>query len=271
MIVAGDLFGWDTEFPVMVIEWADEEKAAQEKLNKRKHEVENRISRAIDNSLRYVYYNIEELKDQLYSDIEDQLKYDDEFENKSFKLDLVDSGDRYNPGLLVIVDDKYESFISYDDLNFKDKKDFELDDIDLDELTNWLDEDLQAKYALTTDFLQSKELLQDLAAEFGVDYPESGDPVKICQFIKGQRPECEVLSLGIVPCKYSDYIYEPLDDNRYAVIKYGDKLYDYTSIRYLKQGVLPSPRQPRILTLDPQASRVLGIKIYKDGNYIIAV
>ena len=70
MIVAGDLFGWDTKFPVMIIRWADEEKASAEKENIRKNKVENEISRAIDKALRYYYNNIDELKDQLYSEIE---------------------------------------------------------------------------------------------------------------------------------------------------------------------------------------------------------
>ena len=61
MMVAGDLFGWDKEFPVQIIRWVDEERAKQEKEWKHKREIERYLERAINKALRYKYYNIEEL------------------------------------------------------------------------------------------------------------------------------------------------------------------------------------------------------------------
>lgn len=271
MIVAGDLFGWDTRFPVMVIKWADEEKAAQEKENKRKNEVENNISRAIDKALRYKYYNIDELKDQLYSEIENQLKYDDEFEGRSFKLDLVDSGDKANPGLLVIVDNKYECFINYDEIHIQEKSvEDEFDDEDIsDWLKDLLNENVEKTYAYAHDYLMSDELQNELIIEFGEEYSYQPICKEVCDFIAKRCKDCEPLSFAIGVWKYDKNEFEPISMKGHCVIKHKDRLYDFTSNQYLDYDITPAKTQPRILEFDSEMSEALNTNIYKDGNYII--
>lgn len=277
MIVAGDLFGWDTEFPVMVIKWADEEKAAQEKANKRKNEVENNISRAIDKALRYKYYNLDDLKDQLYSEIQYQLKYDDEFEDKEFTLDLVDSGDEVNPGLLVIVDNKYECFISYDDIqiqvqsleaDFNDEDINDLDDLDITDL-DWLN--LNESMDVIESFLTSKSLQKQLAEEFGSGYAAKPICNKVCKFIKDLEPRCEMLDFMIAVWKLDDHTAEPISVKGHCVIRYNNKLYDYTSHQFDDYGIDVAKTEPRILIREADLDEFFGADAYADGNYVITV
>ena len=268
MIVAGDLFGWDTKFPVMVIKWADEEKAAQEKENKRKNEVENNISRAIDKALRYKYYNINELKDQLYSEIENQLKYDDEFENRSFKLDLVDSGDKANPGLLAIVDNKYECFIDYDEIEFQEKS-LE-DDLDDEDISDWLRDLLNEEYVIPEEFLRSKELQDDLIMQFGENFSEKPICKEVCEYVKDRCPKCELLSFAISVWKDLGAEFECISNKGHCVIRLDNNLYDYTSNQYIDYGIDYSDGV-RILPYNEKLSKALNAKIYSNKNYMIVV
>ena len=144
MMVAGDLFGWDMKFPVQIIKWVDEDRAKQEKEYKHKREIERYLQKAVKKALRYKYYNIDELKDQLYSEFKDEVRYIDEFENREFDLDLTDSGDEETPGYLAIIDNKYECFIDYEDIQWlTEKPDIEVDDLedlDYDDLSDWMKE-----------------------------------------------------------------------------------------------------------------------------------
>lgn len=280
MIVAGDLFGWDTKFPVMVIKWADEEKAAQEKENKRKNEVENNISKAIDKALRYKYYNIDELKDQLYSEIQDELKYDDEFENRSFTLDLVDSGDITNPGLLVIVDNKYECFIDYDDIQLQEKSSYntldsytDLDDLIIDNNSEeWLNSYLNESQSAdsTINFLTSSALINELKTKFGSNFYNKPVCKHVCEYIANRCDRCEALKFEIGVWKLSGDDIEPISIKGHCVIRYQDKLYDFTSGQYSQYGISEG-ELPRILEYDSTLSKIYNIDIYRDNDYIITV
>ena len=269
MIVAGDLFGWDTKFPVMLIKWADEEKAAQEKENKRKNEVENNISKAIDKALRYRYYKIDELKDQLYAEIEAQLKYDDEFEGRSFKLDLVDSGDKTNPGLLTIVDNKYECFIAYEEIQLQEPSIAD----ELDDEDDWLFETygISRIFPNVHTFLTSDALHNDLIMNFGNDYSKSDLHKEICNYIKDRCPECDIVYLGVSVWRDAEADFAPLMESGYAVIKYRDKLYDFTSHQFDALGLKANDMQPRVLSYNERLSNKLRTDIYSDGDYIISI
>ena len=53
MMVAGDLFGWDTKFPVQIIKWVDENRAIEEREWKHKRKIERYLDIAIERALRY--------------------------------------------------------------------------------------------------------------------------------------------------------------------------------------------------------------------------
>ena len=73
MYTAAELTSWDTEFPVLVIDWADAELHRKQQEQQRISEDEYRIERAISEALRYEYDEIEEFYDEL------QLRIDTNF------------------------------------------------------------------------------------------------------------------------------------------------------------------------------------------------
>ena len=130
MMVAGDLFGWDHKFPVLIIEWADEELAKKRFDEEHVLKIRSRMQRAVYTALLYNYYNIEELKDQLLSELEDELIYEPEFENNNLSIDLTCNDDICK----VILNNKYEYEFDFNEIKLKVSPDqfFDLDDLDDD-------------------------------------------------------------------------------------------------------------------------------------------
>ena len=277
MMVAGDLIGWDTKFPVQIIKWVDQDRANQEKEWKHKREIERYLQRAVDRALRYKYYNIKELEDQLYSEFETEVRYVDEFEDRVFKLDLTDSGDTEDPGLLVIIDNKYECFISLSEIQWLPKKDEvestdDLEDLDVEDLSDWMKELLSEEYAHINNpdsFLVSNELLDQLEEEFGNDYYKKNLCEEVCKFVKSKCNQCELLSFAIGVFKLGNYELEPISTKGHCVIRYNNKVYDYTSNQYDSYGITPARTQPRILTYNDKLSKKYEAEVYSDNDYIV--
>lgn len=268
MIVAGDIFGWNTKFPVMVIKWVDKQKADQEKKNIRINKVNSYIDRAIDKSLRYNYNNIDDLKDQLYSDILYELKYDNEFEIDGVDLRVV--RDIEDNGFDIIVNSIYTSHIDDSEINFIDNSDEDSDD-DL----SWIDDDfmnslITENYMYTKEYLVSKQLQKELTDEFGPDYYEKPVCREVCEFINSRCPEAKILSLAIGVWKYDNYELEPISIKGHAVILFQNTIYDYTSEQYLSYGIQPAQSIPRILEIDNKLSNSFGVTVYRDRDYLIS-
>lgn len=281
MMVAGDLFGWDKEFPVQIIKWVDEERAKQEKEWKNKREIERYLRRAINNALRYKYYNIEELKDQLHSEFESEVRYVDEFENRDFELDMVNSGDKEDPGFLIIVDNSYEGFIPQDKIQWLPKNDEidseDLDSLDDEDLSDWMKDLLSETDSTkinesmdsTEQFLMSKELLEKLESKFGIDYYNKPLCKEVCEYIHELCNKCIILEFAIGVWKYEDYSLEPISNKGHCVIKYNNKIYDYTSGQYDDYGISPADSQPRVLSYNKEFSDAFGLDTYIDKDYVI--
>ena len=280
MMVAGDLFGWDTKFPVQIIKWVDEEKAKEEKEWKHIRKIERYLQLAVERSLRYNYYNIEELKDQLSSEFETEVRYLDEFEGRYFKLELEKVDDDI---LVVIIDNKYRWEFPFESIHFIDasnKEDIDLEDIDLDDLSDWMKDlladlenekkKLNEHHVITSEFLVSDELLSQIEEKFGPDYYKKPLCKEVCEFVADKCPECKMLSFAIAVWKLENYELEPISVKGHCVIKYDNKLYDYTSDQYLKYGITPAKSQPRILEYNEEYSKAFDADIYVDGNYIIS-
>ena len=149
MFVAGERFGWNTKFPVMIVNYVSEERAQKEKENKHISEVQRYMRAGIRNASYYRYYSIDELKDQLISSIYNELRWMDEFEDKDLQLSL--DRDDIEGGYTIIVNDKYTEFMSDEQIRMEDKpvddsdNDIVLDDVD-DELLKYIDiEDIDLK------------------------------------------------------------------------------------------------------------------------------
>ena len=147
MYVAGERFGWNTKHPVMVVHYVDEERAIKAKENKHINEVRRYMRSGIKNASYYTYNSIDELKQQLTDSIYNELRWLDEFENKTLEIDLV----REDDGYTVIVNDKYDEFMSDEQIRMQDLpqevgSNTDIDDIDIEDMlddndiSNWLKE-----------------------------------------------------------------------------------------------------------------------------------
>ena len=284
MMVAGDLFGWDKKFPVQIIKWVDEDRATQEKEWKHKREIERYLSRAVDKALRYKYYNIEEFKDQLYSEFETEVRYVDEFEDRNFELELVDSGDKEDPGFIAIIDKKYEAFVDLSRIQWIPKPDEtdsdDLEDIDLSDLdlSDWMKEFLDKKESLTEGQesydLVNNQQIDAITEKFGDDYASKPLEREVCEFVLNKVHKGQIWDKAVLVCKENNSSYS-LDvineDKSYCIIIYKEQLYDYTSAQFDKFGFTKSKSPVRVLNKDFELSKAFDLEVYRDNDYIICM
>lgn len=137
MLVIGDMFGWDHKVPVLVVDWVDKQRAYDEAKRARITKIENKLSRAIDDTLHYSFKNIEEVEDQLQWALDKEFEYSDEIETP-VKFVLTQDKDK----VIVSVGEATVEF-DYEDINFtdsNDNEDFDIDDIE-DVLTRYFGDD----------------------------------------------------------------------------------------------------------------------------------
>ena len=142
MYVAGELFGWDTKFPVLQIYIKD-----KDKYNKAKQEEKDEvIYRAIDRAVRYAYSNytysnIEEIKDELDWQLASQLEDVLEYKKITYKVD--------EDVISIIIDGKLwdKAYLSDFDID-ENKETADIDDTDLDDLDDEEIEKLEKELGL---------------------------------------------------------------------------------------------------------------------------
>jgi hypothetical protein len=131
MLVAAELFGWDHEFPVLIVEWADEQRAFEQAIQKQRDELRRHIRNAVDKALKYNYTEL--------ADFENELKYhlDYEFEWIDEPVRAVSVKHEADDTTYVTVNDVTYSFatraINIEEVSEDD--DFNIEDIDNIEFT----------------------------------------------------------------------------------------------------------------------------------------
>jgi hypothetical protein len=70
MLVAAELFGWDHKFPVLIVEWVDEEKAKRKAKEKEDQRVRKYIRDAVEDALHYIYDSLEEFEDECKAQVD---------------------------------------------------------------------------------------------------------------------------------------------------------------------------------------------------------
>ena len=130
MLVAAELFGWDQEFPVLIIEWADEERAKRHAKEKHDTEIRRYIKRAVDRALEYNYTDLEDFKDNL--------KYilDQEFE---YVIATIKSWSiSHSNGVSSVTVNEVTYDFATNDINIKEveEDDFDIEDIDYIEFSD---------------------------------------------------------------------------------------------------------------------------------------
>lgn len=137
MMVIGDMFGWNHKVPVLVVDYADKERAAVEKEQKRSEMIRSYIKQAVSKSLEYKYTNIEELREQLQWELDKAFEfYDDISTPVQFEL----TSDEENKKFTVAINNVDYSF-DYEDVQFIDKiddPDIDIDDFDIEETEDFL-------------------------------------------------------------------------------------------------------------------------------------
>ena len=134
MQVVGDLYGWDKKYPVLVINWYDEELHHKQETDKKVREIENKINKAVNDSLQFVFKNIEEFKEELDWKMYDQFKNHDYMFNQDdehFYITYNNTSCEFD-----ISDIKIDPNKSIDDIDYEDYEDLlgDIDNMSIDEI-----------------------------------------------------------------------------------------------------------------------------------------
>jgi hypothetical protein len=133
MLVAAELFGWEHKFPVLIIEWADEELAKRQEKEKEDQETRKYIKRAVDDSLDYTFNSLEDFTDEVEAQVNYKFNYvEDPVTSFSVKhnndgttnVEVNNVVYQFDTELIKIEPKSDEEEIDLDDI--------ELDDLDLD-------------------------------------------------------------------------------------------------------------------------------------------
>jgi hypothetical protein len=138
MMVIGDMFGWNHKVPVLVVDWADKQRAFEEQKRKRIQKIEHNIRKAVEQALRYKFENIEYLKDQIQWELDNQFEYSDDIKPP---VDFELTSDEQSKEFTVIIGAASYSF-DYDDVQFIETS----EDEDLDDLDLLVDDDFLVRY-----------------------------------------------------------------------------------------------------------------------------
>jgi hypothetical protein len=137
MLVAAELFGWDHKFPVLIIEWVDEQLAFNRALEKERNRIRGYIKNAVQDTLRYTFNDISEFDDEVKSQVEYKFDFIDE---KVTQFRVTHNSDETTD---VEVNDVVYQFdtelIKIEPSIETDEEEIDLDDIDLDDLDIDLD------------------------------------------------------------------------------------------------------------------------------------
>ena len=180
MMVLGDMFGWDKgKYPVLVITWADEDRAKRDKQARIDNDIRQDIKSGVQKALHFTYYNIEEFKEQLQYSLDSSFEFSD-YVKTPVQFTLTDGKTWPEEDYAVTVNNvSYEFEKSSvklkepqpvdDDLN---DVDIDIDDIELDELDDFED---------TEDFLKRyfgdnwRETNPELKKTFGIKESKSSN------------------------------------------------------------------------------------------------
>lgn len=160
MLVIGDMFGWDHKVPVLVVDWADKQRAFEEQKRKRIEKIEYRIRRAVQDTLYYKFNNVDELKEQIQWELDKQFDSDDDVSTPvQFEL----TSDEQTKEFIVSIGAAKYSF-DYDDVQFREpSEEDDLDDVDFevddDFLVRYFGDDWKETYPHLKDKFNIKEEL----------------------------------------------------------------------------------------------------------------
>ena len=138
MMVIGDMFGWDYKVPVLVVDWADKQRAFAEQKRARIQKIEYNIQRSVRDALLYKFTNIDELREQIQWELDKRFEYSDDV-NTPVQFELT--SDEQNKEFTVTIGAAKYSF-DYEDVQFiEPSEEDNLDDVDFE-----VDDDFLVRY-----------------------------------------------------------------------------------------------------------------------------
>lgn len=143
MLVAAELFGWDHKFPVLIVEWADEELAFKRAIEKERNRIRGYIKSAVQDTLRYTFNDISEFEEEVKSQVEYKFDFIDEKvtmfkvrhnSDDTTEVEVNDVVYQFDTDLIKVEPsiETDEEEIDFDDIELDDI-DIDLDDLDMDE------------------------------------------------------------------------------------------------------------------------------------------
>lgn len=165
MMVIGDMFGWDYKVPVLVVDWANKQRAYDEAKRKRNEKIQYRLKQSVKEALRYTFTNIEELQEQIQWELDKQFEYDDDIETP-VRFEFTSDKNSFKVSLGTA---SYE--FDYDDVEFIDsvEDDLDIDDFDLEEnedfLIRYFGDNWRETHPHLKDIFAIKEELEDTEQE----------------------------------------------------------------------------------------------------------
>ena len=131
MYVAGEIFGWDHKFPVLIIDYLNKDLADTEKKEKIENSIKNDITKAVNKALEYKYSSIDEFLEQLKWEIDKQFDEED----MNFEFEEIGNDSEISVFSKELNKDVTEKF-SKNDIKFDTDIDWDdlIDDIELDDI-----------------------------------------------------------------------------------------------------------------------------------------
>lgn len=145
MYAAAEMFGWDTKFPVLVIDWLDKDLHIKQEKQRRENEIRDNIEEAVKKACHYQYENYEQFEDELQWTINSEFEYFNGVNpNEDVRFTVEYKGDECCVSVFSVsyIFDKNKIKIVEEYENTDDLKDIDIDDdILLDD--DWLDKVLK--------------------------------------------------------------------------------------------------------------------------------
>lgn len=140
MLAIAEMFGWDHEVPVLVVDWYDVERAEKEKKEAAQAEIDRKVEKAIDKTLQYRFVDVEDVAMQLQNELVRQFEYDDHIQVPD-EITLRETSEAL---LLTFEGNEYP--IEKEEVQWKEKTTDDWDDVDIDDIELEDNEDFLVRY-----------------------------------------------------------------------------------------------------------------------------
>lgn len=138
MLAIAELFGWEHEVPVLVVDWYDEERHIREVEEEKQYKIHKAVEKAITETLRYQFTDLEDLTTQLQLELVRQFKYD----NDVFIPENIDVKENDESIVLTFLNNEYP--IDRDEIRWREEDTD--DELDVDDIELETDEDFLIRY-----------------------------------------------------------------------------------------------------------------------------